>query len=221
MSRQKQVRGWVAGLSFLIYASIGHAQLDSRCGELANGYGPFDYRTDKHRLGVVERHHFTRNVEMLKRGNTSAWPGADLDYTLRAFPNHHRALMSMLGLVAKEKTHKPRGAGFDAECYFARAERFRPDDGMVKMIYGLFLMRDGKQEAAVRKLEQAKASQEDNANFHYNLGLAYFEVKDYDKALESAHRAYAMNFPLPGLRDKLARVGRWRAPAGAVKAKAE
>lgn len=218
MRGQKLNWGWGLAAALVLQASIGHAQVDDRCGGLENGYGPFDYRSAKHKLGVVERHHFTRQVESLKRGSTSAYPGSDLDYTLRAFPNHHRALMAMMGLVAKEKSHRPRGANFEAECYFIRAERFRPDDGMVKMIYGLFLLRDGKDEAAVRKLEQARDSQENNANFHYNLGLAYFELKDYDKALASAHQAYAMNFPLPGLRDKLVRVGRWREPASKPKA---
>lgn len=217
MRAQKLRWGWGLGLTLVLQACIAHAQLDASCGSLENGYGPFDYRTAKNKLGIVERHHFTREVEALKRGSTSAYPGSDLDYTLRAFPNHHRALMSMMGLVTKEKTHRPRGVSYQAECYFVRAERFRPDDGMVKMIHGLFLMRDGKEEAAIRKLEQARGSQENNANFHYNLGLAYFELKQYDKALESAHQAYAMNFPLPGLRDKLVRVGHWRDPAAKPK----
>jgi len=42
------------------------------------------------------------------------------------------------------------------------------------------------------------------------MGLIYFDLKDYDKALSFAHRAYGSGFPLPGLRDKLKKVGKWQ-----------
>ena len=45
-----------------------------------------------------------------------------------------------------------------------------------------------------------------------DLGLAYADLKQYDKALESAHRAYGAGFPLPGLKNKLKRAGKWREP---------
>jgi hypothetical protein len=37
-------------------------------------------------------------------------------------------------------------------------------------------------------------------------------MKQFDKSLESAHRAYALGFPLPGLREKLKRAGKWQEP---------
>ncbi len=181
----------------------------SGCGSLDNAYGPFDYRSDKKKLGVVERFHFGPQVERLASG-ISGQVGADLDYTLRAFPNHHRALMSMKRLGAREKTTKARGAQYTVECYMIRAETFRPDDGMVKVIYGLFLSESGRTKEAVAKLEAARKLESRNANVHYNLGLAYFNLGQYDNALESAHRAYADGFPLPGLRDQLKRAGKWR-----------
>lgn len=191
------------------------------CGLLENGYGPFDYRSDKSKLGIVERFHFTPSVETLRAGNTSTFVGADLDYTLRAFPNHHRALMSMMNLGVREKVEKPRGAQFSVECYMQRAEVFRPTDGMVKTIYGLYLLKAGRTQDAIGKLEAARGLDERDYNVHYNLGLAYVELGNYEQALASAHRAYAAGFPLPGLRDKLKRAGKWRdlpvaARAGAV-----
>jgi hypothetical protein len=33
-----------------------------------------------------------------------------------------------------------------------------------------------------------------------------------DRALEHAHRAYALGYPLPGLRNRLKRAGAWREP---------
>jgi tetratricopeptide (TPR) repeat protein len=74
------------------------------------------------------------------------------------------------------------------------------------------LLRSGKKAEAVAKLEEGAALDERDANIQYNLGLAYFDVGQYEKALKSAHRAYAAGFPLPGLREKLKRAGKWRAP---------
>ena len=54
--------------------------------------------------------------------------GGDLDYTLRAFPNHHVALMAMAKLGEKQKTARPAGAKYGVECYFQRAVSFRGDD---------------------------------------------------------------------------------------------
>lgn len=179
----------------------------SGCGSLENAYGPFDYRSDKNRLGIVERFHFGPEQE---RVGPRSDHGGDIDYTLRAFPNHHRALMTMMKLGFRDKTTKIRGAQYTVECYMIRAEAFRPEDGMVKVIYGLFLSQSGRVKEAVAKLEAASELESRNANVHYNLGLAYLDLGRYDKALESAHRAYAGGFPLPGLRDKLKRAGKWR-----------
>ncbi|MDP2171364.1 MAG: tetratricopeptide repeat protein [Rhodocyclaceae bacterium] len=186
------------------------AVAQGNCGNLNEGYGPFDYRTQKHELKIVEGAHFLPFVENLSRGNTSTTPGGDIDYTLRASPNHHRALLAMMKLSSKEKRDKPIGARYTIACWLDRAERFAPDDAMVKTIYGTFLLQKGKADEGVKKLEEALVMAGDNANIHYNLGLAYVDLKDYDKALASAHKAYQLGFPLPGLRNKLERVGQWR-----------
>ena len=49
----------------------------------------------------------------------------------------------------------------------------------------------------------------DDMNVQYNLGLAYFRLKDYDKALFHAQRAYARGAQLPGLERMLRNVGKW------------
>ena len=180
------------------------------CGSLQNHFGPFDYRSVSHaNKFIVENAHFTNNVQSLRRGNSSSI-GADLGYTLRTMPNHHRALMTLMNLSFKEKTNKPNGSGYSVECYFDRAITFRPDDGMVRMIYGIYLAKLGKQTEAIKQLNTARESLEDDGNIFYNLGLAYFELKDYDQALSFAHKAYRLGFPLPGLRKKLAEKGKWR-----------
>ena len=188
------------------------------CGSLKNHFGPFDYRSaSPEQRRLVEGTHFTPKVESLAGGNTTITPGGDMGYTLNVFPNHHRALMALIKLSEREKTDKPRDMGYTVACRFERAERFRPDDATVKMLHGIYLMRKGKMQAAADKLEEANSLAGENANIFYNLGLAYFDLKQYDKALTSAHAAYELGFPLPGLRDKLKRAGKWSdAPPVAV-----
>lgn len=186
------------------------AQGATICGPIANPYGPYDYRTQKEWLEIVERAHFTPEIESLGSGRRRLKIGGDIDYTLRASPNHHRALMAMMNLAQAEGKDPPSRVRYSVACWFDRAERFAPDDAMVKVLHGMFLMRSGKKPEAVEKLEQAAALDQSNANIQYNLGLAYFDAGDYASALESAKRAYAAGFPLPGLMNKLKRAGKWR-----------
>jgi tetratricopeptide (TPR) repeat protein len=191
-------------LSWMVHAA-------EQCGSLENGYGPFDYRVNKGELGQVERFHFDAGVENLTRG-LSGPLGGDLDYTLRAFPNHHRALQSMARLSERLKTWQPAGAVYPVPCYFERAARFRPDDSFVRLLYGNYLAKIGKPREALGQLHIAEKLMVENANLHYNLGLIYLSLKDYDRALQYAHRAYKLGWQLPGLRNMLQRAGKWQDP---------
>lgn len=178
------------------------------CGDpFVNAYGPFDYRTaaavDRHR---VESVHFTPAVESLRSGATSSL-GADLDYTLRAFPNHPRALMAMVRLSQRLKTAKPPGAHFTVACYVERAIAFRPDDITMREIRGIYLSTVGKYAQAAEDFKVVVEQQPKNGNAHYNLGLAYFELKQYDRARAEAKAARELNFPLDGLTRKLKAAG--------------
>lgn len=187
----------------------------STCGALyAPGqYGPFDYRTDKDQLPIVLSVHFTPEVEALIRGNTSSGPGGDIDYTLRAIPNNHRALIAMTRLGEKEKTLKPKNSTYTIECWFQRAIQFRPDDSIVRMIYSTFLNKQGRAQDANAQLAVATNYAKDSAFTHYNIGLHYFDLKNYDKALIQAQKAIEMGLPQTDLRDQLQRVGKWTDPA--------
>jgi tetratricopeptide (TPR) repeat protein len=214
---------WI-GLAFALgLCPVAHAQDESAdCGSLKNGYGPYDYRvTSPEQRAIVEDVHFTPKVENLKGGNTTMTPGGDLAYTLRVFPNSPRALMTLIRLAEKEKTSKPRDMEYTVSCWFERAERFQPKDAMVKALHGIYLTRAGKPKDGAAMLQAAADQAGDNANVNYNLGLAYFDLQQFDKSLESAHKAYALGFPLPGLREKLKRAGKWRDPPPPPPAAAE
>ncbi len=184
------------------YCDYGHA----------GGYGPFDYTNSDHKknkLPVVESYHFQKNIENLIPSGTVASLGADIDYTLRAFPNHHRALSAMSRLSLRDKQSKPTGATHSALCYFERATRFKPDDAMVRSLFGSHLLGLGKLDMALEQLNIALQIDPENPTFNYNLGLLYFERKDYKKAEDFARKAYSQGFPLPGLKNKLIKAGKW------------
>lgn len=201
-------------------ATFADESMSFMCGELTNAFGPFDYRSELGKtvdsngghspIRLVEGAHFTPEVEALVRGKTATTAGFDLDYTLRAFPNHHRALLSMMNLSFKEKKAKPLGSHYTIDCWFERGARWRPDDAVVKLLWGIYKLKTGRQNEAIELFQKAEQANEEDPNLFYNLGLAYFEVKRYDDALRYAHKAYALNYPLPGLREKLKRAGAWR-----------
>ncbi len=177
------------------------------CGKLENAYGPFDYTNPSDRekkLPIVEKFHFTQSVETLARGNTGSLVH-DLDYTLRAFPNHHRALYAMLRYQLKNKG--PAGAGYTMECYFDRALRLTPKDGEIYVLYGIYLHRKGDYKGALEKYKKAAELLPDSGDLHYNLGLLYIDTKKYKLAKQEADKAYASHYPLPGLKIKLRRLG--------------
>ncbi|CAI08571.1 tetratricopeptide repeat protein [Aromatoleum aromaticum] len=212
---KKTYRGLHYPLTF--FALFGAFQLvyaqSSMCGNpfTKAGNGPYDFRTaEPGKRSVVENAHFTADVQTMRRGASTKNLAADIAYTLKVMPNHHQALLTMGNWSLKTGSNPPIGAEYTVECWFDRALRYAPDDAMVKVVYGIYLIKRGKPQEAVNQLEAALSQAGDNANVHYNLGLAYVDLKQYDKALESAHTAYRLGFPLPGLKNKLARAGAWR-----------
>jgi tetratricopeptide (TPR) repeat protein len=176
------------------------------CGELKNHYGPFDFRSrGPGGFALVEDAHFTPEVENGLRGTTGPI-GGDLDYTLRAIPNHHRALETIGRVSLRSRVLQLPSARFPTECYFDRAIRFTPDDALVRAVYGNYLASLGRTGEAVRMLQAGADLAPNNATINYNLGLLYMKSREYDKAAEYAEKAYALGFPLPGLRNQLAQV---------------
>jgi tetratricopeptide (TPR) repeat protein len=183
------------------------------CGKLhTNHYGPYDYRKDKDKLPIVENAHFTENVEQGISGNTDLL-GGDLDYTLQAFPNHHRALVTLVRVALRDKTVQIPRAKYPVECYFERAQRFAPDDGIARATYGTYLFGLRRYDRALAVYQDALTLEPNNAMIHYNLGLAYLKKNDFEHALEHAHKAYDMGYPLPGLKNQLVKAGKWTEPA--------
>lgn len=97
------------------------------CTGKGQGYGPFDYikAEERSEMPIGESYHFKADIENL----TNKDPSGDLDYTLRAIPNHHRALLSAIRYQLKLNNKLIKGALVSpAECYLQRAIHFSPKD---------------------------------------------------------------------------------------------
>lgn len=192
--------------------ALGGAQAANVCGDLRNHYGPFDYRRSateySDNLRLVDGGHFNEDVENGVRGKTGSI-GADLDYVLRVFPNHTRALATMLRLSAKKKSVYLTGARWPIECYFDRAVRFAPDDPAARAMYGAFLYSKGQYENALKMYKYAVELDDKNAMNVYNLGLVQLKLNQGEAANLSAQQAYALGYTLQGLKNMLVAAGKW------------
>lgn len=172
--------------------------------------GPNDYRTiNPATLKLVQDFHFTRQVEMLRHGQSSTI-GGDIRYTLNAIPNHPRALRSMTDYFRRDSTRATTEMGMNLECWYNRAISYRPDDPMVRILYADELLRQGKRNEAAENLKIAEQYADDSSTVHYNLGLLYLDLKDYNSSVQHAQKAYALGAALPGLKNKLAQAGKWQ-----------
>ena len=214
--RMSMLRG--LGLALGLAGALASAQAQvsaSGCGSLANGYGPFDYRkaTPKD-LAIVEDYHFTPRVEGLLGGTTGPI-GGDIAYTLHAYPNHHRALIAMMRVGERDKTTQPTGARYPVECYMERAVRFARDDAVALMIYATYLIQNKRDGEARARLEKAREIGKENPFTQFNVGMLYFDMKDYERALAQAQLAQRMGFERATLKERLQGVGRWKEPGQA------
>lgn len=208
--------GWLMVQASSVW-SLGFSGVDLEgrpCKGEPQGYGPFDYTNPKdvqNHLGVVQTYHFTPEVERLQRGKSGSLL-SDLDYVLRAFPNHHRALYALIRFTTDPATKDKRGSEIghlysQPECYLQRALVFRPNDGRVEMLYGIYLHKLGKLADAEKHYRRATELMPQNSEAWYNLGLLLTDEKKFAEAVPVAEKAYAYGYPLDGLRRRLAAAG--------------
>lgn len=208
--RKVVVRARVALMVALFVGLVSPTFADElECGSLQNAFGPFDYRdkTKGQELQLVESGHFTADVRTLRRGASTVSPIDDLNYALRAFPNHWGALEA----VSRFELQGGNMREFrTVDCYFDRALRFAPDDSNVHLLYGVYLMRRKRDDEARRELEEAERLAPESIDIAYNLGLLYLRLGEPGKSMEKARYAYEKGYPLPGLRVALEKAGAWK-----------
>ncbi len=179
------------GLTFMVLAAPGDPE---------SYYGNYS----REHLSAVERHHLQQGRDKAKWDNPIyAW--RDVEFMLRHFPNHPDALMLAIDLSFKSKDMR------HAQELFEKAVIFDPKPAAPWVIYGLFFHRHGKLDDAIIRYQEALKRDPDMVEAYYNLGLAYFKLKQYEQANQAAQRAYALGYPLLGLRKKLEKIGEWQA----------
>jgi hypothetical protein len=216
-----------AALAALAVASAAHAD-DERprlrlqgggatppCGSLANAYGPYDYRTQREYLKVVEDYHFSIRTENLIKPMGRNF-GGDFDYTLRASPDHHRALLALARYSERVGQEKLADASYSVDCYFDRALRFAKDDMVVRMIYAQHLAHTGRAEAANAQLAYVVANAGDDPFTYFNAGLINLEMKEYERGLAAAHESMRYGMTRTELKDELVAAGKWVDPPAAA-----
>lgn len=204
---------------------VGESLSGIPCRGESENFGPFDY-LQRHtliaELRIVEKHHFGPQVEQLIGGMRTGDPKSvpsEIDYTLKAWPNHHRALNSiiqyqLIKLGGKKLTRFP-----PAECYLQRAIKFSPADGTTRMLYANLLQRTGHKKRALKQYEKALTLQPNGVQVKYNFALLLVDLKKYERAKGYAIDLYAKGFPLPGLKNKLKKAGYWSKADDTKKAK--
>lgn len=153
--------------------------------------------------------HTAPATERMAAGEYTRRVMADIDFTLRVWPNHVRGLQALIEYTVaggKPYNFPP------PECYFVNAKEFYDDDINVHMLEGLYYWRIKQYRRAKDAYRDALAIDPESVDAHYNFGLMCLELKEYDEALKHAHVAYRAGYPLAGLRKRLQAAGRWREP---------
>ncbi len=174
-------------------------------------FGPFDYRDPANRIGpssplhVVEIYHFTTGVATLTKGESSSVTG-DLSYTLRAFPNHHRALQSLADLGIQAKRINVGDLPYSIPCFFIRAKNYSPTDGMVDAVYAYYLANMNQKDLARIEADLAIKKADNNPRIYYDSGLAYYYIGEFKKAKECSEMAKKLGSTAVGLDTLLSKV---------------
>lgn len=207
-------------LYIFTYTGFVSAIQPAYLSDLPSGFGPYDY-TDAaawKNLDVVEKYHFDEGVRSFRRGlNGSVW--GDINYTLRAFPNHHLALEAMVRLLHQKDsymTYERRKILYhrmpkevNAKAYFEKAIKLSPQDYKTIFLYGIHLHKTKKYKEALKQYKAAESLGLVSADLSYNFGLLYLQLGSPEKALSYAKKAYAQGHPLPALREKLIKLNVW------------
>jgi tetratricopeptide (TPR) repeat protein len=190
---------------------VGYTFQETPCVGRKQGYGPYDYTQRAalaQNLSIVENFHFTPNVENLRKGENGSIPG-DIDYTLSAWPNHHRALNAISRFdLDGYKTQKAYPI-VPVECYFQRAIAFSPNDSIPYMLYAIYLHKSGRKDLAMAQYETAEALVPNDPQLQYNFALLLVDMGDFERAKNYADILYSNDFPLPGLKRKLQSSDHW------------
>lgn len=189
---------------------VGVDLTGEKCAGTVKGYGPYDYHDASHfeQRKLVEQFHFTNKVERLQDDDNlkSGSVVQNLDYIIMAFPNHQRALNSMINyaISGMEQTERLKSR---PECYLQRAIEYTKQDWTVYLLYGTYLHKKKQYDKAEEMYQKVIENSPYPTEAHYNLALLYVQTNRIEMATKHAKLAYAKGYPLPGLRMMLKKKG--------------
>jgi tetratricopeptide (TPR) repeat protein len=133
-------------------------------------------------------------------------------YTFNQSPTSSPIYPQMAGTIATIQT--AMGQPDEAVNTVKGAITAQPNQAAPYVILALLYRDQGKKKDALDTLTQANTVTEgQSAEVLYNLGLVELELGDTQSATAHARQAYALGYPLPGLKKKLQAAGAWSDPA--------
>ena len=202
---------------------VGNTLEGKPCDGKQQGFGPWDYFDinepsdelwEAGRLWEIDVIHTGKAENLIRNSGVmgqAEFQSAirDLDYSLRAIPNDPRALMLMIEVDEIRRSNRALTTNVaPPECYFQRAESFRPQQEHLHIIKGIYLNKRGLFDDEISAYRKALSINDEAVEAHYNVGLAYIKRGDLDNASKHAQKAYQFGYPLQGLRRKLEQAGR-------------
>lgn len=153
-------------------------------------------------------------AERVRGRNAAQWnenlnlAQGESNYAVQRIPPTNPVHWKMLTIQARvlyERGNKAQG--IDALKHIVRQQ---PDLADSYAVLGNYLYKDGKLDEA-RDVLQTGLSKvpKPTSEMHYFLGMILFKQGSFEGAREQAQQAYALGYPLPGLRNRLKATGHW------------
>jgi len=168
-------------------------------------YAPRTSQTDIELFKNVQSYHLGPGREEMANGRYGA-ALAHFEFILRYYPNHPQTLVALSELCQKWNSPVCEGT---AVRWFQRAIERNPEAATSYVVHAMHLHRNKKFDDAVKSYKRAIELAPDSVNAHYNLGLAYADLKQYELANLHAQKSYTLGVTQPGLRARLEKAGKW------------
>jgi tetratricopeptide (TPR) repeat protein len=170
----------------------------------------------------IHLHHYCASVIFLNRAKVSTDKAQRVHllsdaydnalYTFSRAGSSEPLYATMAGTLAQIQTEQ--GHAQDAIETLSASIEAQPEQPQPYLLLALAHRKQGRLDLAKQVLEKAvSVVGTQSIELQYNLGLINLELGDVDAAIENAKRVYAEDYPLPGLRNKLKKMGRWPPPS--------
>jgi tetratricopeptide (TPR) repeat protein len=167
-------------------------------------YAPRTTRDEITTLTNVQLYHLGPGREAMK---AARYPQAleQFEFILNYYPNHPVVLRLVSDMCMKARSRYCK----IAEDWFEKGLARNPNAGTTHLLHGFHLHRTRQVKEAVKAYQRAVELQPNSRDAHYNLGLAYADLKEYELANRHAQRSYQLGANMPGLRNRLEKLGKW------------